>query len=116
MDGRVHTAPDRGEDVLHVVRMGATIIALEVAALVVAYLAFDLLALLVGAPVLMITGLVLVLVIASEAPRRRLHEQRAARFDHQAPQPGGLMSGFFEVPRARTATEGPPAPGAPTRR
>ncbi len=98
------------------VRMGATIIALEVTALVVAYLAFDLLALLVGAPVLMATGLVLVLVIASEAPRRRLREQRATRFDHQAPQPGGLMSGFFEVPRSRTATDGSRAPGAPSRR
>ncbi|HZG92946.1 MAG TPA: hypothetical protein VEZ42_22270 [Pseudonocardia sp.] len=98
------------------VRMGAAIIALEVAALVVAYLAFDLIALLVGAPVLMVTGLVLLVVIASEAPRRRLREQRATRFDPQAPQPGGLMSGFFEVPRARTATDGSPAPGAPTRR
>ena len=79
--------------------MGAAIIAMEVVALGVGYLAFDLVAFLVGVPLLMVTVLVLVVVRASEAPRRRLHEHRANRWDPQAAQPGGLMSGFFEAPR-----------------
>ena len=85
------------------VRMGAAIIAMEIAALVVGYLAFDMAALLVGAPLLMVTVLVLLVVRASEAPRRRLAEQRASRWDPEAAQPGGLMSGFFEVPGVRSA-------------
>jgi len=44
---------------------------------------------------------VLVFVRASEAPRRKLHEHRAARWDPNAALPGGLMSGFFEVSRQR---------------
>jgi hypothetical protein len=90
-----------------VVRMGAAIIAMEVAALAVGYLAFDLAALLVGLPLLMVTALVLLVVRASEAPRRRLLEHRATRWDQDAALPGGLMSGFFEAPGARPRDLGP---------
>jgi hypothetical protein len=93
--------------------MGAAIISMEVVALVVGYLAFDLVALLVGAPVIMGTLLVLAVVLASEAPRRRLQEYRATRWDPEAALPGGLMSGFFEPPGGRGADR---SPGASTRR
>lgn len=79
--------------------MGAAIIAMEIAALVVGYLAFDLAALLVGGPILVITLVLLAVVKFSEAPRRRLQERRATRWDPDAAAPGGLMSGFFEAPR-----------------
>jgi hypothetical protein len=88
-------------------RVGAAIVAMEVAALAVGYWAFDLGALLVGAPLLMGTVLVLIVVRASEAPRRRLHEHRATRWDRDAELPGGLMSGFFEPPGTRTGDRGP---------
>ena len=80
--------------------LGAVILAMEIAALVVGYLVFDLAALLVGAPVIMATVLLLALLLVSEAPRRRLAEHRATRWDPNAALPGGLMSGFFE-PAAR---------------
>ena len=89
------------------IRVGAMIIAMEVAALAVGYLAFDLGALLVGVPLLLATVLVLVVVRATEAPRRRLHEHRATRWDQDAALPGGLMSGFFEAPGARTGDRAP---------
>jgi small-conductance mechanosensitive channel len=84
-----------------VVRMGAAIIAMEIVALAVGYLAFDAAALLVGAPIVMATLLVLIVVRAAEIPRRRLAAQRATRWDPEAVQPGGLMSGFFEAPATR---------------
>jgi hypothetical protein len=80
-----------------VVRMGAAVIGMEVAALAVAYVYFGWPVLLVGAPALVGTLLVLLFVRASEGLRRRLHEHRAARWDQNAALPGGLMSGFFEV-------------------
>lgn len=80
------------------VRLGAAIIAMEVAALAVAYLAFGWPVLMVGAPLLLGTVLVLVVVRVSEGPRRRLQEHRATRWDPTATVPGGLMSGFFEMP------------------
>ncbi|MFD1528203.1 hypothetical protein [Pseudonocardia aurantiaca] len=79
------------------VRMGAAVIAMEGAALVVAYAYFGWPVLLVGVPVLLGTLLVLLFVRASEGPRRKLHEHRAARWDPEAALPGGLMSGFFEA-------------------
>ena len=82
-------------------RMGAVIIGMDIAALAVGYLAFDAAALLVGAPIIMATVLVLLVVRASEAPRRKLAAQRASRWDPDAAQPGGLMSGFFEPPTVR---------------
>ncbi len=86
--------------------MVAAVMGMEAAALVVAYLAFGWPALLIGAPALVGTALVLLVVRASEAPRRRLQAVRATRWESQAPLPGGLMSGFFELP----------APGGPAPR
>lgn len=99
-----------GEDD-RVARLGAAVMAMEVVALVVAYLAFGWPVLMVGVPFLLGTALVLALVRASEGPRRRLEEHRAARWDPSAATPGGLMSGFFEMPaqnRPRTT------PGRPS--
>lgn len=82
-------------------RAAAVVVGMGVAALVVAYLTFGWPVLLVGVPLL--TGIVFVVlaVIASEGPRRRLAQQRAARFDPDAQLPRGLMSGFFEVAAPR---------------
>ncbi|NMH98937.1 hypothetical protein [Pseudonocardia acidicola] len=80
-------------------RLAGAVIAMEVAALVVAYLAFGWLVLLVGAPLLVGTVLVLVAVRATEVARRKLQDLRPTRWDIDAPAPGGLMSGFFEIPR-----------------
>jgi hypothetical protein len=107
MHGRVPLGRPGNERTPHVLRMGAAIIAMEVVAVVVGYLAFDLAALLVGAPVMMVTLLVLAVVLASEVPRKRLQEHRATRWDPDAALPGGLMSGFFEprgTDRAREAS------------
>ena len=79
-------------------RLGGAVVGMGLAALVVAYLSFGWPALLLGVPALVAVGLVVVAVLASEAPRRRLEEHRATRFDPSAQLPGGLMSGFFEVP------------------
>lgn len=81
-----------------VVRVGAAIVAMEVAALVLATSAFGMVALVVGTPVLLATVLVLVTLWATRGPRRRLQERRAALFDEDGPERGWLMSGFFEVP------------------
>lgn len=80
-----------------VLRLGAMVIAMELAAVAVAFAYFGWPVLLIGAPALVGTVMVLVVVRASEAPRRMLQEHRAARWDPDAAQPGGLMSGFFEV-------------------
>jgi NhaP-type Na+/H+ or K+/H+ antiporter len=82
-----------------VLRMGATVVALELVAVVVAYWYFGWPVLLMGAPALVGTVAVLLFVRAWEAPRRLLEEHRAARWDPEAALPGGLMSGFFEVPK-----------------
>ena len=79
------------------VRMGAAVIAMELAALAVAYAYFGWPVLLIGVPALLGTLLVLLVVRASEGPRRKLQELRAARWDPEAALPGGLMSGFFEA-------------------
>jgi hypothetical protein len=46
-------------------------------------------------------ALVVAAVVVSETPRRKLEEHRATRFDPSAQLPGGLMSGFFEMPKQR---------------
>jgi hypothetical protein len=79
-----------------VLRLGAVVVAMEFAALAVAYAYFGWPVLLIGAPALVGTVLVLLVVRASEGPRRKLHEHRAARWDPNATLPGGLMSGFFQ--------------------
>lgn len=82
-------------------RMGATVVALELAAVLVAYGYFGWPVLVVGVPVIVLTLVALLVVRASEAPRRMLQEHRASRWDPNAALPGGLMSGFFEVSRKR---------------
>jgi hypothetical protein len=78
-----------------VVRLGGAVIAMELAALGVAYVGFGWLVLLVGAPVVLGTVLVLAFVGMSEKPRQMLHEHRAQRWDPRQAVAGGLMSGFF---------------------
>jgi membrane protein implicated in regulation of membrane protease activity len=84
-------------------RLGAAVVGMGLAAVVVAYLSFGWPVLLLGVPALLAVSLVVLAVVASEAPRRRLEQHRATRFDPAAQLPGGLMSGFFEVP-AQTRT------------
>jgi hypothetical protein len=78
-------------------RLGAAVVGMGFVALVVAYLFFGWPVLLIGVPAFVAVGLVVVAVLASEKPRRKLEEHRAERFDPAAQLPGGLMSGFFEV-------------------
>lgn len=80
------------------VRVGAAVVAMEVAALALATLWFGLVALVVGTPMLLATVLVLVALWVSRHPLRRLQERRTAQFEPDGPERGGLMSGFFEVP------------------
>jgi hypothetical protein len=84
-----------------VLRMGTVVVAMELAAVLVAYVYFGWPVLLIGAPAVVGTVMVLLFVRASEAPRRKLQEHRAARWDPDAALPGGLMSGFFEVSKQR---------------
>lgn len=79
------------------------VVAMELAAVAVAYAYFGWPVLLIGAPALVGTVMVLLVVRASEAPRRKLQEHRAARWDPDAAVPGGLMSGFFEISTRRSA-------------
>lgn len=78
-------------------RAAGVVVGLGLAALLVAYMAFGWPALVAGVPLLVGTVLVVIAVLASEGPRRRMAEQRAARFDPNAQLPRGLMSGFFEA-------------------
>ena len=82
-------------------RMGAMVVGMELAAGLVAYGYFGWPVLLIGAPVVVLTLVALLVIRASEAPRRILQDHRAARWDPDAALPGGLMSGFFEVSRQR---------------
>lgn len=79
-------------------RLGSAVVALEVVAVGVAVLAFGWPVLLGGVPLLVGTLIVLVVVALSEVPRRKLAEHRAARHLEPAAD-GGLMSGFFELPK-----------------
>jgi hypothetical protein len=84
-----------------VLRMGAMVVAMELAAVLVAYGYFGWPVLVIGGPVIVLTLVALLVVRASEAPRRVLQAHRASRWDPDAALPGGLMSGFFEVSRKR---------------
>ena len=87
-------------------RLGVAVVGLALVALVLAYLSFGWPVLLVGVPVFIAVDLVVIAVLASEKPRRRLEAHRATRFDPSAQVPGGLMSGFFELnPQSRKATD-----------
>jgi hypothetical protein len=80
-----------------VARLGVAVVGMGFVALLVAYLFFGWPVLLVGIPAFIAVDLVVVAVLVSEAPRRRLEEHRATRFDPAAQIPGGLMSGFFDI-------------------
>jgi hypothetical protein len=80
-----------------VARLGVAVVGMGFVALVVAYLFFGWPVLLVGIPAFIAVDLVVLAVLVSEAPRRRLEAHRAARFDPAAQIPGGLMSGFFDI-------------------
>ena len=82
-------------------RMGAMVVAMELVAMLVAYGDFGWPVLMIGVPVIVLTFVALLVVRASEAPRRLLQAHRASRWDPDAALPGGLMSGFFEVSRQR---------------
>ena len=86
-------------------RLGVAVVGMGFVALVTAYLFFGWPVLLVGVPAFVAVGLVVVAVLASEAPRRKLEAHRATRFDPAAQVPGGLMSGFFEVNPQPRATD-----------
>jgi hypothetical protein len=82
-----------------VLRLGVLVVALELAAVAVAFAYFGWPILLIGVPALVLTVVTLLVVRASQAPRRILHAHRAARWDPEATIPaGGLMSGFFQAP------------------
>ncbi len=78
-------------------RLGVAVVGMGFVALLVAYLFFGWPVLLVGIPAFIAVDLVVVAVLISEAPRRRLEAHRATRFDPAAQITGGLMSGFFDV-------------------
>lgn len=79
-------------------RMSALLIGMESTALLVAYLAFGWPVLIVGAPVLVATALVLLVVHVDERRRaQRAAVLPVAQLPDHPPSPG-LMSGFFRVP------------------
>ena len=82
-------------------RMGAMVVAMELMAVLVAYGYFGWPVLVIGVPAIVITLVALLVVRASEAPRRLLQAHRASRWDPDAALPGGLMSGFYEISRQR---------------
>ena len=87
-------------------RLGVAVVGMGFVALLVAYLFFGWPVLLIGVPAFVAVGLVVVAVLVSEKPRRKLEAHRATRFDPAAQVPGGLMSGFFEInPQPRKATD-----------
>lgn len=91
-------------------RLGLAVIALEVVAVAVAVLAFGWPVLVGGVPLLVGTLIVLLVVVLWEVPRRKLAEHRSAR--HLAPAAtGGLMSGFFELPKQAGPAQVPDADG-----
>jgi hypothetical protein len=80
-----------------VVRVGAALAAMELVALLLAVAAVGPVALVVGAPVVGSTLVGLAAAAVARGPLARLRQRRAARWAGGTPEPGGLMSGFFEV-------------------
>ena len=93
--------PERVPEEVPDVRLGATVVAMQVLALVLAVWAFGLPAVVIGVPLLLGTVVVLVTVGVASGPLRVLQRRRATRWEHDTPAQGGLMSGFFELPAAR---------------
>lgn len=109
-------------------RMGALVLGMEIAAVAFAVYGFGWLVMLVGAPLILVTLLIVLVAAVSERNRRR----RQARADEAAqvqkldPEGTvylgrGLMSGFFELPGAaavrpeeqKTVPQIPIQPGPP---
>ena len=88
-------------------RLGAVVVGMGLAALLVAYLGFGWPVLLVGVPALVAVGLVVLAVLAWEGRVRRLAEQRVAPPDPDPEVAGGLMSGFFELSAPQLSSERP---------
>lgn len=111
-------------------RMGALVLGMEIAAVAFAVYGFGWLVLLVGAPLILVT-LLIVLVAAMSERNRRLRQARddeAAQVRKLDPEGTvylgrGLMSGFFELPGAaglpvrpeeqKTVPQIPTQPGPP---
>jgi hypothetical protein len=74
------------------------VVAIEVVAVLVAYLAFGPATLLVSAPLVVGTILVLLAVRLSERPRRLLRERRTGGVDPAGQPTEGLLGVFFEIP------------------
>lgn len=81
-------------------RLGAAVVAMQVAAVLLAVWAFGPVALVIGAPLVVAAALLPAMGWLSRGARRRSEERRSARWEHDTPEPGGLMSGFFEAPVA----------------
>lgn len=114
------TRAGEGQEAMHatMLRMGALVIGMEIAAVAVAVYGFGWLVLLVGAPLIVVTVLI-VLVAAVSERTRRLRQHRVDEAEHaRAVDPEstvylgrGLMSGFFELPGV--APQIPTQPGPP---
>lgn len=91
------------------VRMWALVLGMEIVAVAVAVLGFGWLVLLVGAPLIVVTMLIVLVVWMSEGVRLHRQHRVAAADEARANDPErtvvfapvtqrGLMSGFFELP------------------
>lgn len=106
-------------------RMGALVIGMEIAAVAVAVYGFGVLVLLVGVPLVVVTVLIVLVAALSERNRRVRQERAEQAAQARTIDPEGtvylgrgLMSGFFELPGPAAqagphipAQPGPPAPG-----
>ena len=99
----------RNEEGAAVARLGAAVVGLGLAALVVAYLFFGWPVLLVGVPALVGVALVVAAVVVSETPRRKLEEHRATRFIRRA------ATGRFDERLLRDAQATPDGASGPHR-
>lgn len=103
-------------------RMGALVIGMEVAAVGVAVYGFGVLVLLIGVPLIVVTVLIVLVAAVSERNRRVRQERAEAAEEARAIDPEGtvylgrgLMSGFFELPGpvGQAAPQIPAQPGPP---
>lgn len=103
-------------------RMGAVVLGMEIAAVAVAVYGFGLLVLLVGVPLIVVTVLIVLVAAVSERNRRIRQERDDQAERARAVDPEGtvylgrgLMSGFFELPgsAAQATPQIPAQPGPP---
>ncbi|MDN5857478.1 MAG: hypothetical protein L0H84_02545 [Pseudonocardia sp.] len=86
-------------------RVGAVLVGMELAAVAVAVYGFGPLVLLVGVPLIVVTVLIMLVAAAAERARRQRTERAEQAAHTRAIDPDstvylgrGLMSGFFELP------------------